>query len=95
MNNYQRIMSKEDPLYQLNNTNYYLAFQLFTQNGHNLLDQNSNNYSKYFTINSSYTVIAHNHTFSNALNVNRCNSTLNELIHDSNNTMCIDFNDSN
>ena len=31
MNNYQRIMSQDDPLYQLNNTNYYLAFQLFNK----------------------------------------------------------------
>ena len=81
----------------MNHTNFYFLFELYSNNyGHDLLDQNSNNYSKYFTINSSYYICGDffNYT-SNRLNITRCNSTVNLLVpHDSNDKMCIDLNNS-
>ena len=54
MNNYQTIMSTDDPLYALNDSNFYLPFKLVSSDGVNILNQNSNKYSKYFIISSYY-----------------------------------------
>ena len=58
MNNYQTVMSENDTLYQLNNTNFYLAFRIDCGLGRVFDQNNSRNLSKYFTF-ASYYFIAH------------------------------------
>ena len=55
MNNYQTIMSKDDPpLYTLNNANYYFPFKLIGSGGVNILNPNNSKILKYFNIYSKY-----------------------------------------
>ena len=76
MNNYQTVMSENDSLYQLNNTNFYLAFLVFSWGG-NVFDQdNPRNLSKYFRFESYYS----NGSSLKSLEVKRCNSTVDKKI---------------
>ena len=94
MNNYQTVMSENDSLYQLNNTNFFLAFRIINKEI-SVFDKNDKrNLSKYFTFYSGYI----NGSFSNSLEVNSCNSIANNKVsqlNGRNDTMCLDFNNSN
>ena len=68
MNTYQMMMSEYDHLYSMNNSNFYLAFRLYSSNYSSIFNQ-SLNYSFWFD--SSYVVNDNRIIY---LDVNRCNS---------------------
>ena len=90
MNNYQTIMSADDPLYSLNNSNFYLAFQLFdTSQSIKIFHENSN-YSQYFTFEPIY----YDNNVNKSLNVTRCDNIDDAFVATSDDTMCLNFNNS-
>ena len=93
LNNYETIMSTEDPLYKLNESNFFLAFELNNGNGDNIFTVNSN-ISKYFKFNSHYQSVYGNSILYNTLNISRCNSTSYKLLPNISGLLCLDFNNS-
>ena len=90
LNNYQTIMSDNEELYSLNNTNYFLAFRLVDSIGKDVLDHNYRFYST-LRFESNYS----SGNYNKSLNITRCNTTEKNLISGSNDTiMSIDLNNS-